>query len=143
MNRKLLSLTAIGSLTFALQASAVDFEKDLLPVLEKKCMSCHREAYKTSTGRTKKPKGGLRMDTPDEMKKGGDGESSLVAKDSAKSEIYKRVILDAEHDDFMPPKGDALTKDEVKALKEWIDAGAEFGAWKGTKFDAEGKKVEG
>ncbi len=147
MKRTVQISTFLGALSLAIPAMA-DFEKDVLPVLENKCMACHREAYKTASGRTKKPKGGLRLDNPAEILKGGDsqedGDASLTPKDSGKSLIYGRVTLDKDHDDFMPPEGkaDPLTDAELKALKDWIDAGADFGDWKGTKFDAEGNKVE-
>ncbi len=119
----------------------VDFEKDVLPIFEDRCMECHRATYKTSSGRTKKPKGGLRMDDPKEIFK-GDSEKGIVAGKSAESEIYKRIILDPEDDDIMPSKGDVLTKDQIAKIKAWIDAGAKTGSWKGTKFDAEGKKAK-
>ena len=128
------------------QASAdeIDFEKQVLPVLETKCMSCHREAYKDpKRGRLKKPKGDYRMDGPEHIVKAGESEKvGVTAGDADKSEALARVLLDEDHDDFMPPKGDPLTKEEVALLKSWIEAGAKFGAWKGTKFTPEGEKVE-
>ena len=42
----------------------------------------------------------------------------------------------------MPPKGDPLTKDEIEALKSWIQQGAKFGDWKGTKFTPAGEKLK-
>lgn len=122
---------------------AADFQKDILPILEEKCMSCHREPYKTASGRTKKPKGKLILSTPDGIKKGGSEGDAIVAKDVEKSLVYKRTTLDKTDDDIMPPedKGEPLTADELKALKEWIESGAETGDWKGTKFDVDGKKV--
>jgi hypothetical protein len=135
--------TLTGSLALALSAKAADFKKDVLPMLEKKCMSCHRAPYKTASGRTKKPKGKLDLSTPAGIKAGGGEGDSIVPKDAAKSLVYGRVTLDKSDDDFMPPEGkaDPLTEAELKALKAWIDAGAETGDWKGTKFDAAGKKV--
>ena len=143
MNRYSLITTLLLFSALRVTSSAADFKADVLPLLEKKCMSCHREAYKTSSGRTKKPKGKLILSTPEGIKKGGSEGDAIVAKDSAKSLAYTRVTLDKTHDDFMPPEGkaDPLTADELKALKEWIDGGAETGDWKGTKFDAEGKKI--
>ena len=139
-----LKITALtGSLALALSAKAADFKKDILPMLEKKCMSCHRSPYKTSSGRTKKPKGKLDLSTPAGIKAGGGEGDAIVPKDTSKSLVYSRVTLDKSDDDFMPPedKADPLTDAELKVLKEWIDAGAETGDWKGTKFDADGKKV--
>ena len=143
MNRYSLITTLLLFSALKITSSAADFKADVLPLLEKKCMSCHREAYKTSSGRTNNPKGKLILSTREGIKKGGSEGDAIVAKDSAKSLAYTRVTLDKDHDDFMPPEGkaDPLTADELKALKEWIDGGAETGDWKGTKFDAEGKKI--
>jgi hypothetical protein len=125
-------------------AQDVDFEKNLLPVLEMKCMKCHRATYKDpKTGRTKKPKGDLRLDTPKLMVKGGESEKPAITPGKPdKSEALARVTLEEDHDDFMPSKGDALTKKEVELLKKWIEGGAKVGKWKGTEFQPDGKKVE-
>ena len=145
--RHSLTLTAIaGTLGLAAPAVAADFEKDVLPVFEQKCMGCHRSPYKTESGRTKKPKGGLNMSTPEGLKAGGDaqedGEPSIKAGDSAGSLVVGRMLLDEDHDDFMPPQGEGkpkpLTEEELAAVKAWIDAGADTGGWKGTEFDADG-----
>ena len=143
MNRYSLITTLLLFPALEVTSSAADFKADVLPMLEKKCMSCHREPYKTSSGRTKKPKGKLILSTPEGIKKGGSEGDADVAKDPAKSLIYTRVTLDKDHDEFMPPEGkaDPHTAEELKALKEWINEGAGTGDWKGTKFDAEGKKI--
>ena len=143
MNRYSLITTLLLFPALEVTSSAADFKADVLPMLEKKCMSCHREPYKTSSGRTKKPKGKLILSTPEGIKKGGSEGDAVVTKDPAKSLIYTRVTLEKDHDEFMPPEGkaDPLTAEELKALKEWINEGAGTGDWKGTKFDAEGKKI--
>ena len=132
-----------GALALTLSTKAADFKKDVLPMLEKKCMSCHRTPYKTASGRTKRPKGKLDLSTPVGIKAGGSEGAAVVAKDTSMSLLYTRVTLDKFDDEFMPPEGkaDPLTEAELKALKEWIENGAETGEWKGTKFDNDGKKV--
>jgi hypothetical protein len=144
MTLKHLSVGALGALLIAAPASAADFKTDILPMLESKCMGCHRAPYKTSTGRTKKPKGKLRLDNPEEIAKGGSEGDAVVAKDAAKSLVYTRVTLDKDHDDFMPPQGEGkpepLTAAELTALKAWIEAGADYGDWKGTEFNDDGTK---
>ncbi len=109
---------------------AVDFEKQILPVLEKKCLDCHKAPYEED-GRVKKPKGGLRLDAAWAMLKGGETGPALVPGDVAKSYMYEVVTLPKDDDMFMPPKGDPLTADEIQLLKDWIAAGADFGGWKG------------
>lgn len=110
--------------------SAVDFSKQILPVLEKKCLDCHKAPYEED-GRVKKPKGGLRLDAAWAMLKGGETGPALVPGDVAKSYLYEVVTLPKDDDMFMPPKGDPLTTDEIQLLKDWIAGGADFGGWKG------------
>ena len=109
---------------------AVDFEKQLLPVLQKKCMECHK-APVVENGKKKEPKADLRLDAAWAILKGSENGPILKPGDSAKSGIYHVVTLPKDDDDFMPPKGDPMTPEEVKLLKEWIDGGANFGTWKG------------
>jgi len=120
--------------TFAFSISspaAVNFETQLLPVIQKKCLDCH-SAPKMVDGKMKQPKGELRMDAAWAMLKGGENGAILKPGDSSKSPMYEAVTLPKDEDGFMPPKGDPLTEAEVKLLKEWIDGGADFGAWKGS-----------
>lgn len=109
---------------------AVDFTKQILPVLEKKCLDCHKAPYEED-GRVKKPKGGLRLDAAWAMLKGGETGPALVPGDVAKSYLHEVVTLPKDDDMFMPPKGDPLTAEEIQLLKDWIAAGADFGGWKG------------
>jgi len=108
---------AAFSLAFvSLGQAEVDFKKDVLPVFEKHCMSCHRAAYKDPVrGRTKKPKSGYRMDS---------------------------VLLPEDDDWAMPTKGDRVPKEDIAKVEAWIKAGAKFGDWKETKFTPAGDKVE-
>ncbi|MBU63275.1 MAG: hypothetical protein CMI26_12330 [Opitutae bacterium] len=101
-----------------------DFKKDVLPILQESCIDCHAAPYKKGT-RLRKPKGGYRVDTRENILKAGDSEEAGVIPGNAKkSELYKRIILEEDHDDIMPPKGDPLTPAQQKVIKGWIDAGA-------------------
>jgi len=128
-----LAMVVAGSavLTGAAQA-AVDFKKEILPILEAKCVKCH-QAERVEDGKTVKPKNELRLDAAWAMLKGGETKShpALVPKNSAKSYMYEVVTLPKDDDMFMPPKGDPLTEAEVAKLKTWIDEGADFGGWEG------------
>jgi hypothetical protein len=131
-------LAAAGISGFALlsptAASAVDFEKEILPIFDAKCMKCHETEHEDETGKLKKPKGGLVMDTAEGLKKGGKehGEKNIVPGKAAESRIYEVVaVLPISDEYFMPPEGkaDPLTDAEKELLKKWIDEGANFGAW--------------
>lgn len=97
----------------------IDFYRDIYPVLKANCISCHN---KTTT------KGGLNMESPELMRKGGETGPGVIAGKSAES----LVVQAASHQDpdlLMPPKNNKsgavdLKPDEVALLKSWIDQGA-------------------
>jgi len=131
----LLPITAsLLSLPAALHGVPVKFESEVLPFLEKKCVECHRAPYEDKNGKLVKPKAGLRMDGAWAFTAGSENGAVLKAGDSAKSELYVRVTLPEDDDDFMPPQGkaDPLTPAELDLFKRWIDEGADFGEWVGS-----------
>ena len=127
--RAIIIFLTIGNLS-TLRLFGSEFTKTVLPTLQKKCMSCHREPYKTKYGRIKKPKGKLILNTPSGIKR------SVTPNKPNQSLLYKRVILNKEDDKFMPPQGkeEPLTEKELKNLRGWIQSGAKTGNWKGSKF---------
>lgn len=136
-----ISLLSIAGLCMMLSTShaEVDFAKEIWPILEKSCVKCHGPDYKDKRGRTKKAKGGLRLDSKTAIMKGGerqedDGEKTVDPGKPNKSLLYTLSILSEDDDDVMPPKGDLLTKKEADLLKKWIQEGAKFGSWTKGKF---------
>jgi len=137
--RHILASLATVSLT-ALPAAAeepINFEKAIFPIFEAKCIKCHASEHTDDAGKVKKPKGGLVMDTPEGLTKGGKHakEKTLVAGKPEESELYRVTTLPPSEDEAMPPEGkaDPLTDEEKALLKKWIAEGAKFGDWKGKK----------
>ena len=125
MKSTITSILAVGFSAAGLNA-APDFKKDVMPILQESCIDCHAAPYKKGT-RLRKPKGGYRVDTRENILKAGESEEAgVIPGNAAKSQVYKRIILDEDHDDIMPPKGDPLPPAQQKVIKDWIDAGA---AW--------------
>ncbi len=126
--------SAVSCLAFmpATAHAEVNFEKQIYPVLQKKCMDCHA-APKEVNGKKKEPKADLRLDAAFAIMKGSKNGKVITAKASDKSRLYEVVTLPEDDDDAMPPKGkaDALTAAEKTLLKQWIDEGANFGGWEG------------
>jgi hypothetical protein len=122
--------------------AAVDFKKEILPVLETKCMKCHKATY-VENGKEVKPKNELRFDAAWAILKGGETKEhpAVVPGSSAKSYMFEVVSLPKDDDMFMPPTGkaDPLTPEEIAKLKSWIDEGANFGGWEG---NLEGKPAD-
>ena len=89
----------------------------VLPILERKCMSCHNDEVQ---------RGGLNMATPELLQVGGDGGAVLVAGNALESELFRRVTLPFSSAKFMPPKGDPMTYDEIKIMEWWLQQDASF-----------------
>ena len=109
------------SLTLTVQtvcaADKLDFARDIKPILESTCLSCHSAA---------KHEGGLVLATRADALKGGDKGAALVPGKPAESRLYTSTILPPKHDDIMPPKGVPLNKWQTERLRQWIEEGA---AW--------------
>src|SRR5882724_7798023 len=97
---------------------AVDFNRDVLPVLSNHCFQCHGpdEAAR---------KAKLRLDTKDGAFRVRDGVAVIVPGKSADSELYRRTSSDDASEVMPPPKvNKKLTAQQVDTLKRWIDQGA-------------------
>ena len=99
----------------AANAAAVEFPRDIQPILARHCAKCHIE----------KREGGLRLTSRREALVAADsGEVVIKPGDSAASELIRRIT--AEDDTRMPPEGMRLDAAEVALLKRWIDDGANW-----------------
>ena len=109
-----------------LKKGRVDFFRDVKPVLEARCYSCHQGA---------KVKGGLRLDHLAAALKGGKSDGpAFVVGHPEDSPIVQR-ITSTDPEEVMPAKGDRLTLKEVDALKTWIKEGAVWPAFQVASFN--------
>jgi hypothetical protein len=90
------------------------FEKKIRPVLAERCYSCHSAA-------AKKEKGGIRLDTPDALRKGGESGPAFKAKD--KDSLLLRVVEHGRDVPAMPPNG-KLPEAAIADFRRWIEMGA-------------------
>ena len=95
----------------------VSFEKQVKPVLESACLSCHGE---------KKPKGELAIHTYEALLEGSEYGEVVVPGKPEDSTLYTTTILPPDADEVMPPKAPFLSKAQADVLKEWIAAGAKW-----------------
>ena len=107
--------------------AAVDFEREVWPILEASCVECHGAPYEDASGRLRKPKGGLRVDGREHLLAG----SAVVPGDPEGSLIYEYITLDADDPDLMPQDGPPLSRLEIERIRRWIDEGADYGDWVG------------
>ncbi|SHO62575.1 c-type cytochrome domain-containing protein [Algoriphagus zhangzhouensis] len=99
-------------------AEAEVFRDMVNPILEAKCLSCHKEG---------KIKGELRLDHVEGIQKGGKTGPLFVAGDPEKSILFERIHLPVDDKKHMPPKNKAqLSDEEMMVLQEWIAQGGKF-----------------
>mgnify|MGYP001823079574 FL=1 len=81
------------------------------PIFNNKCVSCHNPA---------KIKGGLLMDTKENLLAGGDSGSILDSSSQGQVSLFlQRLHLPLEDEDHMPPKGKVQPTSEELALMDW------------------------
>lgn len=103
----------------SITASAVDFKKDIQPILEKNCYECHSE-------KKKKRKGGFVFDELETFKLDiADNDVAQIRPGKPAESHFLEVIVDPNHDRHMPPD-DQLSSGDIKKLTDWIKEGATF-----------------
>ena len=98
-------------------AAPVSFTRDIAPILNDKCLTCHEP---------KKAKGRYRVDTFEQLLKPGESkEKPVTAGKPDTSAVFTRLVTKDE-DDRMPQKDDALPQAQIDLFKRWINEGAKF-----------------
>ncbi len=108
------SLLPLSPLSAQAPSKPVEFERDVRPILEARCVSCHGP---------KKQRGGLRLDSGPALFQGGDSGAILVPGKATESGLLRRVIS-ADESERMPPTGERLSPAQVALVRAWIDQGA-------------------
>ena len=122
LTRRVLSTAwvSVALVASASTISAIEFESDIAPILEKRCSKCHG---------AKKQQGGLRFDNKAAALRGGDSGRAIIPSKSAESLLVQLIEGRGEEPvTVMPPRGKRLTVAEIALVRRWIDEGAE---WKG------------
>ena len=101
------------------------FASRVWPILSERCLACHGK-------NPDEIEGGLDLSTKELALTGGDsGEPAWVPHHSDESPLILAVNRTDDAWSAMPPKeNDALSEDEIAALRQWIDEGA---TWLGAK----------
>jgi WD40 repeat protein len=100
------------------RADAVSFDQEILPLLRKNCLACHSAAER---------QGGLILETPATILKGGDSGPAAIPGKGADSLMLK--LAAHQQEPVMPPEGNDvaalnLTPEQLGLLQLWIDQGA-------------------
>ena len=93
----------------------VDFVKDIQPIFEKSCQSCHG---------AEKQKGSYRLDSMETAFKGGENYTPAIQPTNSAGSPLIHLVAGLVADMKMPQKGDPLSAEQIGLLRAWIDQGA-------------------
>ncbi len=92
--------------------TATIYELAIAPILEQKCVSCHGDD---------KTKGKLKLNSPENISKGGEDGNILKEDSGKKALLYELIHLPEADEKHMPPEGKLqLTSEEKIILSKWI-----------------------
>lgn len=92
----------------------VDFERDVLPIFESSCFSCHGP---------EKQKGELRLDARHLTIGGAKSGKAVIPGDGEHSTVVRRMLA-LDNEKAMPQNEDSLPPEQIAIIKAWIDQGA-------------------
>ncbi|MBL9080574.1 MAG: DUF1549 domain-containing protein, partial [Planctomycetales bacterium] len=98
------------------------FERDVAPILQRRCLECHGP----NDSPNGPPKGKLSLSTWSAASLGGESGPAIVRGKPAESLLLEFVRHDADGKALMPKNREPLTPAEVATLERWIAAGT---AW--------------
>ncbi len=138
MKTLLTALSLCSLLSPAGVTHALDYEKDIMPIFEKKCSDCHSK-------NSEKIKGGLKLDDPAHFQKRFSKDSLVIPGDWDASYLFITLYRPADHEDAMPPKGkgERLTPEEVTLVQQWITDGAPINGERGERGKMPGEEKKG
>ena len=96
--------------------SQVDYSTQIQPIFDNNCISCHINggAYF----------GGLDLSSHSEVMEGGNSGNTIVPFNYSSSELFNRITLSENDNEFMPQYGTPLSQTEIDLIAQWIDEGA-------------------
>ncbi len=109
---------AVFVFTFSTRSSAVDFNTEVKPIFNKKCITCH--------GGVKRQGGFSVLFRSEALANTESGKPAIIPGEPGKSELIRRVTLN-DPEERMPYKHEALSEDEINTLRKWINQGAPWG----------------
>ncbi|MDA1232447.1 MAG: hypothetical protein O2856_16865, partial [Planctomycetota bacterium] len=98
-------------------AADIDFQREIAPILEERCWSCHGEDAQEAE---------LRLDRRPNMLRGGNSGLSAVVPGKPEKSYLIELINHVDKDRFMPPDEEKLPTNEIDLLTRWIKEGANW-----------------
>ena len=100
-------------------AAAVDYNRQIRPILSDHCFACHGPDEKVRQA-------GLRLDSKEGLFQDRDSYKIVTPGDPVSSRLYQRISADHEAARMPPPGFDRkLNKKQIDLIRRWISEGAE------------------
>lgn len=97
-------------------AHAVDFKREIQPILKAECYKCHSEE-------AGKEKGGFVFDNLERFAKDIGPGRTIEPGNLKESHFYQTLVIELDDDAHMPPKKN-LPEASIAKIKQWIEEGA-------------------
>ena len=116
----ILLILAIAAITyyFMISGHTVDYNTEVKPIFNKKCITCH--------GGVKRQSGFSLLFRTDALAINKSGKAAIIPGDPSHSEMIRRLTL-KDPEERMPYKHPPLTDDEINTLTKWVKQGAKWG----------------
>jgi Protein of unknown function (DUF1553)/Protein of unknown function (DUF1549)/Planctomycete cytochrome C len=115
MRHTIVLILIFGTCVAAARANdPVDYDRDIRPILDKRCLSCHGAV---------KQRSGLRLDALSFVRQGGDRGPAIKPGTASESLLVQAIAGQGSDVPTMPPKGERVTPEEVSLIRAWIDQG--------------------
>ncbi len=111
-------LILLAGLSFKQSGEQVDFNTQVKPLINKKCIICH--------GGVKRKAGFSLLFRQDALSTTESGKPAIIPGDPDNSEFIKRLSY-KDVEERMPYHATPLTKDEINLLSRWVKQGAKWG----------------
>jgi mono/diheme cytochrome c family protein len=111
-------LVTVLVFTFSIRKDAIDFNTQVKPIFNKKCIICH--------GGVRRKANFSLLFRSEALAKAESGKFAIVPGEPDKSEMIRRLSL-KDPEERMPYKHEALSQAEIDILKKWIKEGAQWG----------------
>src|SRR5215212_3033974 len=92
-------------------AREVDFKKDVEPILQTSCVTCHTSG---------KAEADLSLETREKLLEGGGSSPAIVPGKGADS-LMIQLVSGTDPERVMPAKGKRLTPEQIGVLRAWVD----------------------
>jgi hypothetical protein len=114
----LVLVAIIAAFTFSSRRKAIDFNTQVKPIFNKKCITCH--------GGVRRKGGFSVLFRSEAVANTESGKPAIIPGDPDHSELVKR-IMNKDPEERMPYRHAALSDEEINTLKRWIKEGAQWG----------------